>query len=69
MRFDAYGDLWIAVGDNLTLFPGPGNPADLRGSILRIHPREDGTYSIPAGNFWEGAAAHFDSAGRPEVAA
>jgi glucose/arabinose dehydrogenase len=69
MRFDTYGDLWIAVGDNLTLFPGPGNPADLRGSILRIHPREDGTYAIPAGNFWEGAAAHFDSAGRPEVAA
>jgi cytochrome c len=29
-----------------------GNTNDLRGKILRIHPNEDGTYSIPAGNLF-----------------
>jgi hypothetical protein len=55
MQFDAYGDLWIAIGDNETTDLGPGNTADLRGGILRIHP--DGSprgYGIPKGNFGEG---------------
>ncbi|HUR12534.1 MAG TPA: ThuA domain-containing protein, partial [Flavitalea sp.] len=29
-----------------------GNPNDLRGKILRIHPESDGTYTIPAGNLF-----------------
>ncbi len=29
-----------------------GNTNDLRGKILRIHPEDDGTYSIPAGNLF-----------------
>ncbi|MBB1286806.1 ThuA domain-containing protein [Flavisolibacter sp. BT320] len=29
-----------------------GNPADLRGKILRIHVKEDGTYEIPDGNLY-----------------
>lgn len=29
-----------------------GNTNDLRGAILRIHPEEDGTYSIPEGNLF-----------------
>ena len=30
-----------------------GNPADLRGKILRIHPEENGTYTIPEGNLFQ----------------
>ena len=30
-----------------------GNTNDLRGKILRIHPEEDGTYSIPDGNLFK----------------
>lgn len=40
-----------------------GNTHDLRGKILRIHPEEDGTYSIPQGNlFPEGTLGT-----RPEI--
>ena len=56
LQFDAYGDLWITVGDNEAQELGPANTADLRGKILRIHPHEDGSYSIPKGNLWEYAA-------------
>ncbi|MEB2777877.1 PQQ-dependent sugar dehydrogenase [Algoriphagus sp. D3-2-R+10] len=30
----------------------PGNTNDLRGKILRIHPEDDGTYTIPDGNLF-----------------
>lgn len=30
----------------------PGNTNDLRGKILRIHPEDDGTYTIPEGNLF-----------------
>lgn len=30
----------------------PGNTNDLRGKILRIHPENDGTYTIPEGNLF-----------------
>ncbi|MBB6326483.1 cytochrome c [Algoriphagus iocasae] len=30
----------------------PGNTNDLRGKILRIHPEDDGTYTIPKGNLF-----------------
>lgn len=30
----------------------PGNTNDLRGKILRIHPEDDGSYTIPAGNLF-----------------
>lgn len=39
------------------------NTNDLRGSILRITPEEDGTYSIPEGNLF----AKDGSEGRPEI--
>ncbi len=40
-----------------------GNPNDLRGKILRIHPHADGSYSIPDGNlFAKGTAGT-----RPEI--
>lgn len=40
-----------------------GNPNDLRGKILRIHPEADGSYSIPDGNlFVKGTEAT-----RPEI--
>ncbi len=38
------------------------NSQDLRGKILRIHPRADGGYDIPAGNLFTNAAQ-----GRPEI--
>lgn len=69
MKFDAYGDLWISAGDNETMMQGPANPSSIRGSILRIHPKEDGTYSIPQGNLWETAAAYFDGKANATVAA
>jgi cytochrome c len=69
MRFDAYGDLYINAGDNETLLQGPANTNSLRGSILRIHPNEDGTYSIPAGNLWETSAKFFEDNGKADVAA
>lgn len=63
MAFDAYGDLWITVGDAGPEPTGPSNTMGLRGKILRIHPKEDGTYSIPKGNlFPEGMART-----RPEI--
>ncbi len=31
---------------------GPSNTNDLRGKILKIHPEDDGTYSIPDGNLF-----------------
>src|SRR6476659_7516259 len=31
---------------------GSGNTNDLRGKILRIHPEDDGSYTIPAGNLF-----------------
>lgn len=42
---------------------GPGNTHDLRGKILRIRPRSDGTYAIPPGNLFPADG----SQGRPEI--
>lgn len=63
MQFDAYGDLWVTVGDNSSPESGPGNTADLRGGILRIHPDDKlpSGYSIPKGNFGE----HFSAKLKP----
>lgn len=38
------------------------NTNDLRGKIIRIHPEDDGTYSIPEGNLFAGDSLH-----RPEI--
>jgi len=52
MQFDSYDDLWVTIGDNQQTDAGPGNTADLRGGVIRIHPDESSKgYSIPAGNF------------------
>jgi glucose/arabinose dehydrogenase len=70
MMFDAYDDLWAAIGDNQQTDLGPGNTADLRGGILRIHPDESAKgYSVPAGNFGEKMAAYYKTQGKPDVAA
>jgi cytochrome c len=70
MSFDEYGDLWVAVGDNQLTEPGPGNTADLRGGILRIHPDASAKgYSIPAGNFGQHFSAYFKSQGDDDLAA
>jgi len=41
---------------------GPGNTNDLRGKVLRIRPKAEGGYDIPAGNLFTDAAQ-----GRPEI--
>jgi glucose/arabinose dehydrogenase len=70
MNFDAYGDLYIAVGDNEKIDEGPGNTADLRGGILRIHPDDSPRgYSIPKGNFGERFASAFQAQGKADLAA
>ena len=64
MAFDHYGDLWVSISKNGTDDPGSineeskwrscerssSNTKNLAGGIFRIHPEEDGTYSIPKGN-------------------
>nr|WP_218566076.1 ThuA domain-containing protein [Vallicoccus soli] len=43
-----------------------GNTNDLNGKILRIHPEDDGTYSIPAGNLFPESRDPGDKT-RPEI--
>lgn len=70
LEADFDGNLYWAVGDNETLLTGPGNTHDLRGSILRIHPNEDGNgYTIPPGNFADYWANKFSAQGRTALAA
>jgi glucose/arabinose dehydrogenase len=70
IQFDAYDDLWLSVGDNGQTETGPGNTADLRGNILRIHPDEsDKGYGVPKGNFAETFAAYWKAQGKPDLAA
>jgi len=38
--------------ENVDAQRSSGNSNDLRGSIIRIHPEEDGTYTIPEGNLF-----------------
>jgi cytochrome c len=57
MQFDAYGDLWIAVGDAGADIKGSPNTMSMRGKILRIHPNDDATYSIPKGNLFPAGTA------------
>ncbi|MEE6288944.1 ThuA domain-containing protein [Georgenia sp. MJ173] len=43
-----------------------GNTNNLNGKILRIHPEEDGSYTIPEDNLFTGAEGNGDQA-RPEI--
>lgn len=80
MQFDAYGDLWWGVGDNMAAELGPSNTADLRGKIVRIHPIAiaegqkpamgiGSTYTIPKGNYGEYFAAKYTAEGNAARAA
>ncbi|RSM72693.1 PKD domain-containing protein [Actinoplanes sp. ATCC 53533] len=40
-----------------------GNTNDLRGKVLRIHPEDDGSYTVPAGNLFPAGTAQT----RPEI--
>ncbi len=77
LAWDAAGNLLIGVGDNMGPQDLPavhatdimrdsrgtaGNSMELRGKILRITPKPDGTYGIPQGNMFTDPAQ-----GRPEV--
>ncbi|GEM_PF-1435573 len=82
MAFDDVGDLWVTIGNNEGRGSdgvndtnkiasgewGASSTASLRGGVIRIHPKPDGTYSIPKGNFWEYFADQFDQAGKPDIA-
>jgi cytochrome c len=70
MMFDAYGDLYVNIGDNEQTQTGPGNTADLRGGILRIHPDNSARgYSIPKGNFGEVFSKVFKDDNKLDLAA
>lgn len=77
LAWDEKGNLLIGVGDNMAPQDVPaihpvdqgrdargtaGNTMELRGKILRITPKPDGSYGIPAGNMLSDA-----SQGRPEI--
>ena len=52
MAWDPAGNLYLTIGENEGGFGGPANTNDLRGKILRIHPEEDGSYTVPDGNLF-----------------
>lgn len=52
LMFDGKGDLWITVGDNKSDEGGSPNTMSWLGKIHRIHPLEDGSYTIPEGNLF-----------------
>ncbi|MDB5051080.1 MAG: hypothetical protein JWO30_4151, partial [Fibrobacteres bacterium] len=71
MQFDAYGDLWITTGNDMSgtdAYPvwSSANTNDLRGKVLRIHPNPDGTYSSPATNLFP-AGKYPAGKTRPEI--
>jgi cytochrome c len=82
LAFDAYGDLWITIGANCKLAPSvnetdrtasgeasSANLADLRGSILRVHPDNSAKgYTVPAGNFGSYWAEKFAAQGQADLA-
>lgn len=82
MTFDAYGDLWITIGADSKLNPSisetewafsaeasSANLADLRGSVLRIHPDASARgYSIPVGNFGDYWSRRFTDEGKTALA-
>jgi len=70
IEFDNDGNLYWAVGDNETAFTGPANTRELRGSLIRIHPNDNGVgYTIPPGNFAEVWHNKFIAQGRAALAA
>lgn len=77
LAWDREGNLLIGIGDNMPPQDLPavhptdasrdargtaGNSMELRGKILRVTPKPDGSYGIPAGNLFTDA-----SKGRPEI--
>ncbi len=77
LAWDGKGNLLIGVGDNMppqdlpAVHPADplrdargtaGNSMELRGKVLRITPRPDGSYAIPSGNLFTDSAT-----GRPEI--
>jgi cytochrome c len=85
MAFDAYGDLWMVIGNNSADDPhnideddkfrsaewSSSNTGNLRGGILRIHPDDNapGGYTIPEGNIGDYFARLADEAGDVDRAA
>ncbi len=82
LAFDPSGDLWIAVGADSKLAPSvsetdriasaeasASDMADLRGSLLRIHPdNSEKGYSVPAGNLGAYWSERFAAQGEADLA-
>ncbi len=83
MQFDAYGDLWVTIGNNADINNGfinedvkwmsdewgASSTAGLRGGIIRIHPDEsEKGYSIPEGNFGEYYSDYWEQQGNSQLA-
>ncbi|MFB8029025.1 MULTISPECIES: ThuA domain-containing protein [unclassified Streptomyces] len=62
LAFDQQGRLYVATGD-VTPSDAPDARSDLRGSVLRITPQDDGTYTVPEGNLHRAGT----SGARPEI--
>ncbi|WP_329108804.1 ThuA domain-containing protein [Micromonospora sp. NBC_01699] len=65
-------DGFVPINESPTQGPGydaqrsAGNTNDLRGKVLRLKVKENGTYSIPAGNLFP-ENADYDNRTRPEI--
>jgi cytochrome c len=84
MEFDEAGNLWISVGEHaashtaekyhsttdsfLSAEDEAPDTYSLYGSLLRIHPEPDGSYTIPEGNFGEHWSSVFEAEGRNVLA-
>ncbi|MEU2679709.1 ThuA domain-containing protein [Streptomyces sp. NPDC007107] len=62
LAFDRAGRLYVGTG-GLGVPPASGAPDDAQGSVLRITPQDDGTYTVPEGNLLDRGTA----AARPEI--
>nr|WSS72663.1 ThuA domain-containing protein [Streptomyces sp. NBC_01175] len=62
LAFDRAGRLYVGTG-GISLPPASGAPDDAQGSVLRITPQDDGTYTVPAGNRLDPGTA----GARPEI--
>ncbi|MFD5041071.1 ThuA domain-containing protein [Streptomyces sp. NPDC058377] len=62
LAFDRAGRLYVGAG-GISVPSASGAPDDPQGSVLRITPQDDGTYTVPAGNLLDPGTA----GARPEI--
>lgn len=62
LAFDRAGRLYVGAG-GIGVLSASGAPDDPQGSVLRITPQDDGTYTVPEGNLFEAGTP----GARPEI--